>query len=470
MPSQSLDGKYHGPRWNTDAAYVGDLDGSGHPSIVIGNYFIDSDVLDPHGINNVAMNSSLSSARNGGGDHVLRWFSATSGTKPTANYVEQQDAIPFAISSGWTLAISGADLTGAGLPDLYIANDFGHGHLLYNQSTPGHISFSEAKGQRTPTTPKSFVLGNGSFKGMGVDFADLNHNGKFDMMISDITVAWGLEESNQLFINNAKDNADMRKQLAAGVAPFTQEAQQHGLAWTGWCWDVKMADFLNDGNMSIIQADGFVQGSIDRWNWLQEMAMMNDDLLSNPATWPNVQPGDDLAGHETMAFYARTSSGQYADISSQLGITDKTPTRGIATADTTGTGRMDFAVARQWGPPAFYANVAPVVGKSLDLHLYRPSTDPSANQGLENLGTPAYGATVRVTTPAGTQVSQLDGGGGHGGFRSFDVHFGLGTYAGPATVDLLWRDTNGGLHHQTQQLLPGAHSLVLTDSASEVSR
>nr|AAO25871.1 UnbV [Streptomyces citricolor] len=468
VPSQSLDGKYHGPRWNTDADYVADLDGSGHPSIVIGNYFPDSDVLDPHGLNNVVMNNSLSSARNAGGDHVLRWYRSTSGPEPTVSYVEEKDAIPYSASTGWTLAISGADLTGEGLPDLYIANDFGHAHLLYNRSTPGHISFTEAKGERTPTTPKSFVLGNGSFKGMGVDFGDLGHDGRFDMVVSNITVPWGLEESNFVWINQAKDNADMRRKLSSGVAPFTQEAQQYGMAWTGWGWDAKMGDFLNSGDLSVLQADGFVKGNIDRWPWLQEMAMTNDDLLSNPAMWPNVQPGDDIAGDEAIAFYAKTPDGRYVNISSQLGIAVKTPTRGIATGDTTGTGALDFAVARQWGPPAFYANTSPNLGDYLNLRLYRPAGAGGAGQGLVNTGSPAYGATVRITTPAGTQISQLDGGGGHGGFRSFDVRFGLGTYHGPVTADLTWRDAGGTLHQTTKQLSPGTHSLMLTSDVQEV--
>jgi hypothetical protein len=470
VPEVSVDGKYHGPRWNTDAAYVADLDGAGHPDIVIGNYFPDSDVLDPAGMDNVQMNQSLSSARNGGGDRVLRWFGATSGANPTATYVEQRDAIPYGSATGWTLAISGADLTGDGLPDLYIANDFGHDHLLYNRSTPGHIDFSEAIGRRTPTTPKSFILGNGSFKGMGVDFADMNQTGKFDMVVSNITTKWGLQESNFVWVNQTTDNADMRRQLSAGVAPFTQEAEQYGLAWTGWAWDVKMGDFLNNGNMSVIQTDGFVKGTINRWPWLQELAMNNDDPLVNPAMWPNVQPGDDIAGDQALAFYAKTPSGKYANISTELGLAVPVPTRGIATADTTGTGSLDFAVARQWGPPVFYANAAPDLGNPLDLRLYRPATAGSGGgQDLQNLGSPAYGATVQVTTPHGTQISELDGGSGHGGFRSFDVHFGLGSYTGPATVRIQWRDVNGHPHQQTQQLLPGVHTLMLTDIATEVS-
>jgi hypothetical protein len=471
LASNSIDGKYHGPKWNTDADYVGDIDGSGHPSIVIGNYFPDSDVLDPHGLNNVQMNNSFSSGSNAGGDHVLTFYSATTGTHPTANYVEQDAAIPFKDSTGWTLAISGADLTGSGLPDLYVANDFGHGHLLYNESTPGNAKFIEATGTRTPTTPKSFVLGNGSFKGMGVDFGDMNHNGKFDIMVDNIDAAWGLEESNYVFVNQAKDNADMARQLAAGSAPFDQQAQQYGLAWTGWTWDVKMGDFLNSGNLDVLQTDGFLQGTIDRWNWMQEAAMMNDDLLSNPAMWPNFQPGDDVAGHEGLAFYAKNGSGTYLNLGGALGLAYPWPTRAIATGDTTGTGLLDFAVARQWGPPAFYKNLAPHPGDYLNLNLYRPTTDSDSGMGLESkTGSPAYGATVTATTEDGkTQIAELDGGGGHGGFRSFDVHFGLGASMGMVSVHIQWRDTAGAVHQQALKLMPGTHALMLTSNAQEVS-
>jgi enediyne biosynthesis protein E4 len=468
MPEQSYGSQYNGPDWNTNAVAVADFDGTGHPDLFVGNYFPDSEVLNPHGIDNVQMPSSLSNAKNGGGDYIFRWLGGTSGPNPTVRYEIVPNAIPYDDSTGWTLGAATADLTGNGLPDLYIANDFGPGHLLYNQSTPGNITFSVAIGKRAPTTPKSFVLGKGSFKGMGVDFGDLSDNGRFDMMVSNITTAWGLEESNFVFMNQASSGTQMQQDLAGGYAPFTQDAEQMGMAWTGWSWDVKFGDFLNSGNLDVVQTDGFIKGTIDRWNWLQEMAMTNDDLLSNPADWPLVEPGDDIAGSQCLAFYAK-GPGSYLNISKQLGLCVPTPTRGVATADTRGDGQLDFAVARQWGPPAFYANQSPDLGNYLGLNLYRPvAGDSRPGQGLEGLGSPAYGTTVQISAGGKTQVSQLDGGSGSGGKRSFEVNFGLGSYNGPVTVHMQWHDTAGQLRQQTITLSPGTHNLLLTNTAQEV--
>lgn len=470
MPEASLNGQYHGPRWMSYAVNVGDFDGTGHPDLIIGNYFPDSDVLDPHGIDNVQMNSNMSNALNGGGDYVFKWYKATGGQNPDVEYVPQPLAIPYKASTGWTLAISSADLTGDGLPDAYIANDFGPDHLLYNVTKPGgDIRFKVAIGQRTPTTPKSFVLGRDSFKGMGIDFGDMTDNGKFDMMVSNITTAWGLEESNFAWMNQAKNGAAMRQDLAHGVAPFAQDAEQMGLGWSGWSWDVKMGDFLNNGNLDVVQTDGFVKGKINRWPWLQELAMTNDDLLNNPGVWPNVRPGDDLAGHQPLAFFAENPDGTYVNISKPLGLAAPIPTRGIAIADTTGTGALDFAVARQWAPAVFYANQSPHRGHFLGLDLYRPAVGGGQpGQNLDNIGSPAYGATVRIFTPGHTQISQLDGGGGGSGKRSFEVYFGLGSYSGPVQVHLHWRTASGALVRQTVTLMPGNHNLLLTGSAKEV--
>lgn len=473
VPHQSPSGgAYQGQLWHTNAVAVADFDADGHPDIAVFNYFPDSQVIDPYGQPNVQMNHSLSRAENGGGAHVLRWTAATAGPEPSVSYVEQP-AIDPAYATGWTLGAGSADLDGDLLPELYVANDFGKDRLLHNVSTPGRIRFRLAEGRRGPLTPKSLVVGHDSFKGMGIEFGDLAGNGRFDMFVSNITTEWGLEESNFVWINNATSHRDARERLRAGEAIFTNRAAAMNLAWVGWGWDIKMADFDNSGRVSVVQTSGFVKGEINRWAWLQELAASNDLMLRDPYMWPKAEPGDDIAGSQPFAFWVREANGRYANISAELGMTDSTPSRGVAVADTNGDGGQDFAVARQWGEPSFYRNDRPGQGNFLGLRLFRPAAGAAAtaNPGVTGpIGTPAYGAQVRIRTADGrTQVAQLDGGGGHSGKRSFEVHFGLGEVGDrPVTAELSWLDGNGTRHRQQLELTAGWHDLMLTTRAQEV--
>jgi hypothetical protein len=75
--------------------------------------------------------------------------------------------------NGWTLALEAADLSGDLLPEIYVANDFGRDRLLLNKCLPGQQRFEIRATQRDLFVPGSKVLGRDSFKGMGVDFADI---------------------------------------------------------------------------------------------------------------------------------------------------------------------------------------------------------------------------------------------------------------------------------------------------------
>jgi enediyne biosynthesis protein E4 len=459
-------GKYTGPRWQTTAVSVEDYDGDGHADIVIGNYFPDSDVLDPDGINNVQMNDSMSRAQNAGGAHVLHCAGIT---KNGVIFEEQPKAIPYQYATGWTLGAAGADLDGDMLPELYLANDFGNDRLLHNVSVPGQIRFKMVQNHRHPTTPKSFALGHDSFKGMSIDFQDLRGTGRLDGFVSDITVSWGIEESNLLWINKSKDDADARRTFNEGHAPFEQEAAKYRVAWTGWGWDAKMGDFDNSGRLAIVQTDGFVKGDISRWNWLQELAMANDQLVKNPRMWPKAVAGDEIAGHEPLAFYARSDAGYFVNISHDLHIDWPNLGRGVGIADTTGTGRQDLVIARQWEQPVFFRNDLPSGNHYVGLHLFRPVTGDTGT-GLQQTGTPAYGAVVKFTTADGKVfVTHVDGGSGHSGKRSFDVYYGLGSANAPVKAEVCWRDLSGQVHKQTLTVAPGWHNLLLGSTAQEVS-
>ncbi|MEU0560560.1 CRTAC1 family protein [Dactylosporangium sp. NPDC006015] len=466
--SNTAAGGYGGPLWNTNAVNVADFDGDGHVDIGVFNYFPDTQVLDPQGDPNVQMNHSMSRAENAGGAHVLHWEAASSGDEPSVTYVEQK-AIPPSAATGWTLGAGSADLDGDLRPELYLANDFGRDRFFRNVSTPGQIKFALAEGERGAFTPKSLVVGHDSFKGMSMEFSDLSGDGQFDMFISNITTSWGLEESNLYYQNTAANPAKAAAALKDGRAPFENKAASANIAWVGWGWDAKAADFDNSGRLSLVQTAGFVKGKINRWSWLQELAMTNDLLLQEPQMWPNAKPGDDIAGSQPFAFWAKEPNGRYVNVAKELGMTSDIPSRGVAVADVDGDGAQDFAIARQWGAPSYYRNTKAGAGEYLTLNLYRPATGGvSATGGLP--GAPAYGAQVRVTTADGrTQVSQLDGGGGHSGKRGFQQHFGLGANQGkPVSAEVCWLDNTGAMHMQTLQLSPGQHTLMLTTQAQEV--
>jgi hypothetical protein len=257
-----------------------------------------------------------------------------------------------------------------------------------------------------------------------------------------------------------------------GVAPYVDRAEPLGLSRSGWGWDAKLADFDNDGELEALQATGFVKGATNRWPELHEIAMGNDELLKDPRVWHRLQPGDDLSGHDANRFFVRGPQGRYVDIARELGLIEDHVSRGIAIADVDGDGKLDLAVANQWGPSTFYRNACTRCGAFLGLHLRLPlrvghpvtTAVRSGHPRADIPGRPAIGAAATVHLPHGRRlVAQVDGGNGHSGKRSPDLHFGLGQTPHDAAirVDLRWRDPNGHVRAETHTLSPGWHTVLL---------
>jgi len=457
------------PRWYTNAAVFADLTGSGHADLVIANYFQDgARILDAAASGSETMQHGMPRAYNGGGKHFLRWSGASAGPDPSVTFNEVQVDLDPEVSAGWTLALGAADLNGDQLPELYFANDFGPDRLLLNRSTPNKLRFVLMHGAKDLTTPNSKVLGRDSFKGMGVDFGDIDGTGRLAIFVSNITEPYALEESNFLWVAN--DRAwDEKRQLA----PYADRAEQRGVARSGWAWDAKLADFDNSGRLEIVQAMGFLQGKVNRWPELQELAMANDELLSNPRVWPRLRAGDAISDHDHNAFFVQSQDGTYFDLARDIGLepVDRDyVSRGIAVADVDGSGRLSFVVANQWAPSTFYRNEGPTKNAFLGLHLRYPvgkATSVEVTPGHPSTAgpsRPAIGATIFVTLPGGKRMeAQVDGGNGHSGKRSPDLHFGLGPLpaTAPVKVEIRWRNGGEQLQRTMLTLTPGWYTVRL---------
>ena len=446
--------------WMTGSATTADLDGDGHLDLIFANYFKDgSDVYNPSATGTVSLPHSFSHAFNGGGERIFRWISSTAAS---VTYEEVVDALPPGVGGGWGLASGACDLDGDLLPELYVAHDFGPDRLFWNRSTPGHIRFALLEGQSTFTSPKSYVLGKDSFKSMGVDFGDLNDDGIQDIYVSNITEPGGLQESQMMFVSTGAMN-----HLETGIAPYVNRSESLRLSRTGWAWDAKLDDFDNDGKLEALQATGFIKGSKNNWPEIQELGTANDVLISSSNSWPRIQYGADLAGHDQNPFFVQAGN-HFVDISKQIGFGENYVSRGIAIADVDLDGRLDMVVSNMWGPATYYHNESPHSGAFLGFHLLLPIGDSNTTIVREGLptgdmrGRAAVGASVRVTLPNGRVLTrQVDGGNGHSGKRSSDLHFGLGEVAGPVKVTIDWRDRFGRVQHKVLRLNPGWYTALL---------
>ncbi|MBM4336191.1 MAG: CRTAC1 family protein [Deltaproteobacteria bacterium] len=459
-----------GERWYTNAATFADIDGDGHADLLIGNYFQDgARILDAGATEPDSMQHSMSRAYNGGKNRVFLWSAKDSGTsrEPRVAYREVAGVFDELSLHAWTLAIGAADLDGDLRPELYFANDFGPDRLYRNASRAGRPRFELVEGKRGLDTPRSRVLGRDSFKGMGVDFADVNGDGRLDFFISNIADDYALLESHFLFVSDGEWGSP-----GTGVAPYSDQGDALGVARSSWGWDTRFGDFDNDGVPEAVQATGFAKGDTNRWPELQELATANDELLALAGTWPRFQAGDDLSGHAPNPFYARASDGRYYDLSAELGIDQPQVSRGIATADVDGDGDLDFAVANQWEPSVFYRNERSGAANAfLGLHLAHPvggaAKEVRVRSGHpDGASWPAIGAAATVRRADGrVLVGQVDGGNGHSGVRSPELHFGLGD-AGDRSSRVLvrYRDRFGRPAQVELDLASGWHTVVLPDA------
>lgn len=430
--------------WNSTALNVADVDGDGSLDIAVGNYFPDqARVLDPSASTDprMAMQHSMGDAHNAGAN---RLYLGEDHDNQSMSFTDVSERWPENSATSWTLALGFQDLSGNGVPDMYVANDFGPDQMLVNTSTPGNVIFTEVRGKRDLTTARSKVMGHDSFKGMGVAYSYTEGADLPSIHVSNITTTWGLQEANF-----AKYPTGPGSDLLEGKFPYEERAASTGLAVSGWSWDIKPVDVANTGKDSFVQATGMIVGTEELWPRLQEMAMGNDQILSSPMSWMRIGPDGDISGDEANRLWVPVGD-QFTDAGQNVPFDARTATRGFSIADVNGDGLQDILAANQWERSQVHVNTSEPVHPSVTLQV--------TTEG-EHGPTPLIGAVVTVEGPDYRRTAQLYPANGHSGVAASELHFALPQEVlDSAQVRVTWRDENGK-HQQTFPLTGGAQEL-----------
>ena len=305
--------------------------------------------------------------------------------------------------SGKGLGVAFADFNRSGRMSFVVANDLMPANLYVN----GGKGRLENKGQDAGI---SLDEGGQTYAGMGVDWGDIDNDGRPDIYIANFG-----DEMKCLYHN--EDH---------GV--FQLVTEQTGVdkptrPYVGW--GCKFFDADNDGWLDLLLAHGHVQDNIDKY----EKA-----TYKQPTVFLHNQGGS----HPIFKDITRASG---------VGSIPNIMGRGLAVGDYDNDGRMDALVVDSEGRPYLLHNETKTSDTSwIGFHL--------VGSGSSNRN--AYGAKIRIVTGSEKRYRQCHPGGSYLSSSDARLHFGLKDDS-IESVTIWWPD---GSAQSWSDLKPGKYYTV----------
>lgn len=182
---------------------------------------------------------------------------------------------------GFGLDIAVSDINGDGWPDIYISNDFFERDYLY---------FNNGDGTFTEILPE--LMPSISLSSMGADAADINHDGRPDIYVTDMLPAqddrlksktafdsWAeyqkkvTEGYHHQFVRNTLQMNNGKSRLTGAMEgvpdslqlnTFSEIGRMAGVEATDWSWSTLIADYDNDGHNDIYVTNGIGKDLTDQ--------------------------------------------------------------------------------------------------------------------------------------------------------------------------------------------------------------
>jgi enediyne biosynthesis protein E4 len=276
---------------------------------------------------------------------------------------------------GKGMGVAFADYDHDGFPDVFVANDTEPSFLFHNL---GGGKFEEV-------ALASGVAYNGDGRAtsaMGVDFRDYDNDGWEDLFITNLS-----NECFTLFRNRGRGS----------FSEVTQSAQIADPSLRLGGWSAGMFDFNNDGLKDIFTAGSHTEDNVE----------LTSSLESRQANSLFVNRGD--------------GTFEYA------ALPGKAFHRGAAFGDLNRDGRVDVVVTRLGEAPLVLTNITEPRYHWLCIRLrgYKSNRD-------------GVGARIRLATDTGPQWNQVTTSVGYGGSSQPVAHFGLGREGIVRSLDIEW--------------------------------
>ncbi len=334
---------------------------------------------------------------------------------------------------GWGLGIVPQDFNGDGATDLYIANDFISDDAFWINDGSGHFR-SRIKEAFAHTSKNS----------MGVDAADLNNDGRADLMTADMLPDDNLRQKTMFSDIPYQVDAEAERrgyvrqyvrntlQLSNADGTYSDLAFQTGTAATDWSWTPLLADFDNNGFRDILISNGYPRDVTNRdfVDFAQSTAMFGTQEAVYQATREAVNHLDGV--HQPNFIFA--NEGALTFRASDWMPDEPTFSNGAAYVDLDGDGDLDLVTNNLNEPAGVYRNHSreryPDSTHYLQLRLRGPTANPDA-----------LGAKVYLTY-GGDRHAYVEQQRQRGYLSTMDavVHFGLGGVTQVDSLLVVWPD------------------------------
>lgn len=380
----------------TAKAIALDYNKDGYLDLYIGNYFRPE--IDLWNLNtSKIMHNDFEKARNGGPNILYK----NNGDGTFTDVTKETNTG----DTGWTLATGAADINGDGWPDLYNANDFGPDVVYINKKGKGYEKLLQPRG-----------VGDDTYKGMNVDFADIFHDGRLSAYISNVSKERYIIEGNQLWYPSKSGK-------------FLDKAEEMGVHRAGFSWGGRFMDINNSGEMSLMVTNGFISASKkdNYWFELGTLATTPGNIIEDYQNWPKI--GDQsLSGYEKKHLFLNNGH-TFKNVTQDVGINFIEDGRGAAAIDLDNDGDLDLVFANQGFAPKVYKNQMKEKNHWIKLNLIGNGTTDNRD---------GVGAKVYITANGKKTLIERDGGNSHGAQSDPRIHFGLKKSKKADKITVIW--------------------------------